>query len=104
MKILETDRLILRTISVEDAAFYFELVNSPGWFEFIGDRGVRTLGDAQEAILKGPVDMQNRLGFSFYVVELKSSSVAVGMCGLIKRDGLADVDIGYAFLSSVSGQ
>lgn len=98
MKVLETDRLILRRLSVEDSEFILELLNDPAWLRFIGDKGVRTLDDARDYILKGPVEMYERLGFGLYLTELKSEGVPVGLCGLLKRDSLEDVDIGFAFL------
>jgi RimJ/RimL family protein N-acetyltransferase len=96
--VLETNRLILRELCAGDAAFILELVNDPDWLRFIGDRGVRTLEDARQYIASGPVDMYLRLGFGLYRVELKESGVPMGICGLIKRESLADVDIGFAFL------
>jgi RimJ/RimL family protein N-acetyltransferase len=104
LKILETERLVLRTIGVDDAPFYLELVNDPAFHEFIGDRGIRTVQAAIDAIEKGPIAMQATLGHSIYLVELKGSSTPVGMSGLIKRDTLADVDIGYAFLPQFRGK
>lgn len=100
MNIVETERLRLRTITLDDAdaAFHLALLNDPGFIENIGDRGVRTLDDSRRYIADGPVAMQERYGHSMYVVELKDSGVPVGMCGLIKRETLVDVDIGYAFL------
>ena len=104
MNVLETERLILRWLSADDAAFILELVNDPGWLRFIGDRGVRTLEDARDYILNGPVAMYRRVGFGLYMVELKHSATPIGMCGLIKRAGLEDVDIGFAFLPAFCGQ
>lgn len=104
MKVLETDRLIIRRLTVEDAAFIFELVNDPSWLRYIGDRGVRTLEDARNYILKGPVEMYGRLGFGLYLTELKGKGAPIGMCGLLKRDSLKDVDIGFAFLPGFRGQ
>lgn len=98
MKVLETDRLVLRWLEVEDAEFIFELVNDPAWLKYIGDRGVRSLEDAREYIRKGPVDMYRRLGFGLYLVALKDDGAPIGICGLLKRDTLEDVDIGFAFL------
>jgi [ribosomal protein S5]-alanine N-acetyltransferase len=103
-KILETDRLTLRQLSVEDDAFILELVNDPAWLRFIGDRGVRTLDDARAYILKGPVAMYERVGFGLYLVERKNDGVSLGICGLIKRDGLEDVDLGFAFLPEFRAQ
>src|SRR5437870_3683417 len=85
-------------MSPDDAEFILQLLNEPSWLQFIGDRGVRTLDDARAYIIKGPVEMYARLGFGFYVVELKVDRIPIGMCGLVKRDYLDDVDIGYALL------
>lgn len=99
LKILETDRLVLRWLAPEDAAFILELLNDPGWLRFIGDKRVRTLEDARVYLLNGPIEMYARLGFGLYLTELKESRVPIGICGLIKRDSLQDVDIGFAFLA-----
>lgn len=104
MKILETDRLILRQLVVEDATFIFALLNDPGWLRFIGDRGICTLDDARNYILQGPVAMYARHGFGLHLTARKQDGVPIGLCGLLKRDGLADVDIGYAFLPQFRGQ
>jgi RimJ/RimL family protein N-acetyltransferase len=104
MKVLETQRLYIRWLDTDDADFVFELLNSPSWIQFIGDRGIRTIEDARNYILNGPMDAYSKLGFGLYAVELKNSSTAIGICGLLKRDSLDDVDIGYAFLSRFWGQ
>jgi len=104
MKVLETDRLILRRLSVDDAGFMLGLLNDPSWLRFIGDRGVRTREEARAYILKGPVDMYDRLGFGIYLTELKEEGGPIGICGLVKRDFLADVDIGFALLPGFWGQ
>jgi hypothetical protein len=89
---------------VEDAPFYLNLLNTREFIANIGDRGIRTLAAARETIASGPVAMQAALGHSIYLVELKDSGVAIGMCGLIKRDTLVDVDLGYAFLPPYFGR
>lgn len=103
LKVLETDRLNLRWLSPDDGEFMLELLNDPSWLEFIGDRGVRTVEGAREYILNGPVEMYKRLGFGLFLTERKADGVPVGICGLIKRDSLEDVDIGYAFLPQFWG-
>lgn len=85
-------------MSADDAPFMRGLLNEPSWLRFIGDRGVRTLDDARNYILTGPVASYARLGFGLNVVELKESGSPIGICGLVKRDFLDDVDIGFAFL------
>jgi RimJ/RimL family protein N-acetyltransferase len=103
MDILQTRRLRLRTISPDDAAFYLELLNDPAFIEHIGDRGIRTLEEARRAVAEGPAAMHEERGHSLYVVELKETGAPIGMCGLIKRDTLEDVDIGYAYLPQYRG-
>lgn len=99
MKVTETERLHLRWLSTEDASFILKLLNDPTWIRFIGDRDVRTLDDARNYLLTGPMDMYAKLGFGLYLVELKGENTPIGICGLIKRDYLEDVDLGFAFLS-----
>lgn len=98
MKILETRRLVLRRISAEDAPFVLELLNDPSFLQYIGDRGVRTLDDAGEYIRNGPLDSYRRFGYGLYLVQLKENGTPIGICGLLKREYLADVDLGFAFL------
>lgn len=95
---LETDRLLLEKFSVADAAFILELVNTPAWLQFIGDRNVHTLDDARQYILNGPLKSYEQHGFGAYLVKLKASGIPIGMCGLFKREMLDDADIGFAFL------
>jgi RimJ/RimL family protein N-acetyltransferase len=100
----ETERLRLRLFSKADAPFIFDLVNQPSFIQNIGDRGVRTLSDAEGYIETGPVASYARNGFGLWLVELKESGESVGMCGLIQREGLEDVDVGYAFLPQFWGK
>jgi RimJ/RimL family protein N-acetyltransferase len=104
MIVLQTERLRLRHMTLDDAEFMLGLLNDPGWHRFIGDRGIRTVDGAREHILKGPMAMVARLGFGFYLVERKEDGRPLGLCGLAKRDFLDDVDIGYAFLPEYGGQ
>lgn len=104
LRVLETERLVLRQLTSDDASFILALVNDPAWLQFIGDKGVRNLADARNYILQGPTAMYSRCGFGLYLVELKSDCAPIGICGLIKRDSLTDVDIGFAFLPDYRGQ
>ncbi len=103
MKVLETERLALRWLTADDAPFILELLNDPAWLRFIGDRGVRTAEEARKYLLNGPIAMVERLGFGLYLTQRKLDGVPMGICGLIKRDGLDDIDIGFAFLPQFCG-
>lgn len=98
MCILATERLILRKLTLDDAPFMLDLLNQPSFIRFIGDRGVRTLDDARDIIEKRYLDAYQRLGFGIYLTLLKEDQTPIGICGLVKRNGLDDVDVGYAFL------
>lgn len=103
VRVLETERLILRHLEAADAPFILELVNDPGWLRYIGDRGIRTEDAARDYITDGPRAMYAQLGFGLYAVESRASGATIGLCGLIKRDWLEDVDIGFAFLPAYRG-
>ena len=98
LKVLETERLILRRFVPTDAGFILELLNEPSFIQNIGDRGVRTVSEAERYIETGPAASYARNGFGLYLVLLKESHESIGMCGLIKRESLPGVDLGYAFL------
>ena len=102
--ILETDRLILCQLSPNDAPFILELLNDESYLRFIGDKQVRTLDDARNYIVNGPMASYQRFGFGLYLTKLKVDSSPVGICGLIKRESLDDVDVGYAFLAASRGK
>jgi len=103
MRVLETERLALRWLEHADARFMHELVNDPDWLRYIGERGIHSIDAARDYIIGGPRDMYARLGFGLYLVELKGVDTALGICGLIKRDWLEDVDLGFAFLARFRG-
>ena len=103
-EILRTGRLRLRLVDEDDAAFYLALVNDPAFIEHIGERHIRTVDAARAGLRDGPIAMQARHGHSLYLVELLDDGAPIGLCGLVKRDGLADVDIGYAFLPEHRGR
>lgn len=98
MVVLETDRLRLRRYTEDDAAFVLELVNDAAFARYIGDKGVRSLDDARVMIRRDYLASYDRNGFGSYVVESKEARVPIGSCGLLRRDWLEDVDLGYAFL------
>lgn len=100
----ETERLILRPTTSEDASFVFELLNTPQWLQYIGDRNVRSVHDADEYIKNRMLPQLERLGYSNYTVIRKSDSVKVGTCGLYDREGLDAIDIGFAFLPQFANQ
>ena len=102
--LLTTPRLVLRELELDDAPFMLGLLTDPDWLRFIGDRGVRDVAGARAYLAAGPIAMALREGFGMLRVTLASSGEAIGVCGLVKREGLDDVDLGFAFLPAFRGQ
>ncbi|MDI1248537.1 MAG: GNAT family N-acetyltransferase [Lacunisphaera sp.] len=102
--VLETERLRLRQLGESDAPFILELVNDEAWLRYIGDRGVRNHADARNYILKGPAASYAKFGFGLWLVELRTDATPIGICGLLRRETLPDVDIGFAFMPAFRGQ
>jgi [ribosomal protein S5]-alanine N-acetyltransferase len=102
-KSFETERLVLRPTSEADAPFMFELLNSPKWIKYIGDRNVRSVEDAKNYIKSRMQPQLEKLGYSNYTVIRKSDQVKLGVCGLYDREGLEGIDIGFAFLPEYEG-
>ena len=104
MEILRTERLRLRLVTEADAPFFLQLVNDPAFIDYIGQRNLHTVEAAQGALRDGPIAMQERHGHSLYLVERVEGGAPLGLSGLVKRDFLEHVDIGYAFLPEGRGR
>lgn len=99
MPIAETNRLLISKITLRDAKFFIELANSPNWLKYIGDRKVKTVKDAKAYLKNGTLKSYKEFGFGFYKITLKEkNNMPIGICGLIKREQLDEVDIGFALL------
>ncbi len=98
MTVIETSRLQLRELDFGDAEFILELVNEPDFIRYIGDKGVRTLQDARDYISSGPIDSYSQNGFGLYATCFRDGT-PIGICGLVKREGLSEPDVGFAFLA-----
>jgi RimJ/RimL family protein N-acetyltransferase len=104
LALLETQRLVLRHVTVADAPFILELLNEPSFIQFIGDRQVRTLNQARSYIATGPMQSYQDHGHGLLLTQLKNNAIPIGLCGLVKRDYLPDADIGFAFLPAYWSQ
>ena len=121
MESLETKRLLLRKISLQDSEFILQLTNEPGWLRFIGDKNIRSIEDAGTYIKTSIFASYKENGFGVWLVELKgrdssfsasqlvsdtmigSTATAIGTCGLINRSTLEGIDLGFAFFASQGG-
>lgn len=99
----ETPRLWIDGWNSHDAVAVFELLNSPGWKRYIGDRKIKTVGDAQHYIEK-KLSLRSPQGHGAYALRMKKSGEMVGLLSLLQRDSLDAPDIGYALLPKYYGQ
>jgi RimJ/RimL family protein N-acetyltransferase len=103
MPVLQTARLTLHRITADDAEFILALLTEPSFLRYIGDRGVTTVDDARRYIDDGPVASYAANGFGLYLVRLADGGAPIGMCGLLKREVLEDVDVGFALAPAYWG-
>lgn len=97
-KTFETERLILKPTSEEDAAFVLRLFNTPLWLQNIGDRNIKSIESAEAYIKNKILPQFKRLGYANYTIIRKSDHAKIGACGLYDREGLKGIDIGFALL------
>lgn len=98
MIVAETSRLIISQFTIDDAPFYLELLNTPKWIKYIGDRNLKTIEDAKKYLQETTLPIYKKQDYGFYKVSLKENNIPIGTCGLIKREKLEHTDIGFAFL------
>ena len=103
-KTFETERLILKPSSEEDAAFVLELLNTPKWLKFIGDRNVRTVEQAKAYIRSRMISGQTRQAYVSFTIIRKADQAKIGTCGLYDREGVEGIDIGFSFLHSMKSK
>jgi RimJ/RimL family protein N-acetyltransferase len=102
--LLRTERLIIRFLAVEDKLFIHRLLNTPSWLRFIGDRNIKTLLDAENYLVNGPLKSYRENGFGPWLVCLGEDETPIGICGLFKRDYLNSPDLGFAYLPEFEGR
>jgi ribosomal-protein-alanine N-acetyltransferase len=103
VRVLETERLLIEPLTPDDAAFMLGLMNDPAYISNIRDRGIRTLEKAEEFLRNGPLSDYEKYGMGMMAMRLRDSGETIGICGLNRRLGRADVDIGYALLPQWRG-
>lgn len=102
--LLETERLYLRPVTVDDAELMLAIWNDPAFIRNVADRGIRTLDEARAAIESGAQKLFADYGYGPYSLALKSDGSMIGICGLFKRDNLDDPDIGFGVLPEYCGK
>lgn len=103
MKLPSLKRLIIEPLTAKDGEFMFELMNSPGWLKYIGDRTIKNETDAEKYLVANIIPSYNKHGFGLYKISLRNNSKVIGICGLLQRDYLKSPDLGFAILPDHSG-
>ncbi len=101
---LETERLIIQELTAKDASFFYNLVNDPDWLRFIGDRNVNSITDAKDYLTSKIIPCYEKFGFGFYIVKTKEGNYSIGTAGLIDREGMEHIEIGFALLPEYRGK
>lgn len=104
MKTYETERLFLKPTNTEDAEFIFNIMNTPKYYKYIGDRNLKNLEDAENYIKEKMIPQYENLGYGNFTVILKSDGTKIGFCGIYSRPNLEVSDIGFAFLEEFEGK
>ncbi len=104
MIVSKTERLVLREASIDDSEFILKLVNEPAWHEFISSHSIDSIEKASEYVEQKMIAMYQRFGFGLWVVEKIDDAIPIGICGLLKRDSLPYIDLGFALLSKYWGK
>jgi len=102
--LIETERLLIQPLTLHDAAFIVELVNTPLWLAHIGNRNINNLDDARNYLISGPLKSYTEHGYGAWLVTHKETKQSLGMCGLFKRQYLEQPDVGFAFLPQYERQ
>ncbi len=103
MEILRTARTVVRDLSLKDAPFFLQLLNTPKWLQFIGDRQVHSIEEAEQYLEKGLLRSAQTNGFAYYLVQT-SELKPIGICGFLKKPHLENPDFGFAQIPEYFGQ
>jgi RimJ/RimL family protein N-acetyltransferase len=101
---LQTERLCMRRVTLSDAGLMLAVWNDPAFIRYVGDRGIRTPAQAHEALQQGAFKLYEQYGYGPYRVALASDDTEIGICGLFRRDGFDEPDIGYSVLPPFCGR
>lgn len=101
---LLTERTTLRLMGLDDAEFVLRVFQEPGVIQGIGDRGMRTLDDAEAYIRDRVLTSYEKYGFGPFMIIKNDDGQCIGFAGLFSRDWLEFPDLGFCFLDSHTNQ
>jgi RimJ/RimL family protein N-acetyltransferase len=101
---IETERLILRPFTLDDAEAWLPLVSDPGIIRYTGDQPAQSVDEAREILRTRPLRDYAVYGVGRLAVVEKASRRLVGFCGFKYVIELGEIDIGYRFLPDCWGK
>ena len=99
----ESERLLIRPTSEEDSSLIYQVLNTPKFIKYVGDRKIRSVRDAEQYIQEKMLPQLKALGYSSYTLITKNEGVKIGVCGLYDRKGVDGIDIGFGLLPQYEG-
>jgi RimJ/RimL family protein N-acetyltransferase len=104
MILTTTERLTISKVTLADAPFFLELVNTPNFKKYIGDKNLSSIAGVEDYLKAGILKSYEDHGFSYYTLRLHDSEEILGIVGILKRDNLECPDIGFAMLPQFEGK
>ncbi len=101
---IETERVRIRALTIIDAGFMMQLMNTDTWIKNIGNRNINDKTAASNYIANNIINSYNINGFGLFLVSTKNENESIGICGIVKREGLTIPDLGFAFLPKYEGK
>ena len=101
---IETERVRIRALTIIDAGFMMQLMNTATWIKNIGNRNINNKTAASNYIANNIINSYHVNGFGLFLVAQKKDNLPIGICGIVKREGLALPDLGFAFLPQYEGK
>jgi [ribosomal protein S5]-alanine N-acetyltransferase len=95
--ILETERLILREYTEEDAPAFFLLNTDPEVMRYVPDEPMKSVDQARQILITLPLTDYGDRGFGRWACILKSSGEHIGFCGPKYLPEIGEVDLGFRF-------
>ncbi|WP_096189620.1 GNAT family N-acetyltransferase [Evansella halocellulosilytica] len=103
MKVIETERLTLRKMTLGDEEHLMEIFSDPVAMQYY--RSTKTNDEARKWI-HWNLDNYEKSGVGLWICELKDDGTFVGQCGIVPQtvDGQNEMEIGYLFARKYWGK
>ena len=94
-KILETERLILRTWTLADAPKLFEICGDADVMKYLGTGKPYEAIEEADEFLRWAENYQTENGFCRWAIVSKENQEIIGSCGFARPHGTEEIELGY---------